>query len=75
MAAFGSFEEHEAMNSSTTTNRVEHEEGPGKRQGGERPEIAVPTLPDGSTQEQGAAEIQPVPAKPELAPVPERLKN
>lgn len=64
-----------SSSSTTLTTGVEHEEGPGKLQGGERPEIAVPTLPDGSAQEEGAAEIHPVPAKPEVAYVPERLQN
>jgi hypothetical protein len=79
MAASNSSKEDHAMSSgssgSATNTGGEHEEGPGKREGDERPELVVPTLPDGSIQEGGAGEIQPAPVKPELAPVPEQLKN
>jgi hypothetical protein len=76
MAAFNRSDEHEPMNPySVTLGVAEREEGPGKPEGTERPEIAIPTGPDGSGQEQDVAEIQPVPVTPELAPAPERLKN
>ena len=64
------------MVESTVTNTgAAHEESPGKREGTERPEIAIPVLPDGSKREDCVAEIQPAPMKPELAPTPEQLKN
>lgn len=54
----------------------EQEEGPGERKGNDRPDIVTgPGQPDDAEQEQGTAEIRPTPAEPELAPVPDHLKN
>ncbi|MES2508601.1 MAG: hypothetical protein V4625_01660 [Pseudomonadota bacterium] len=52
-----------------------HEEGPGKSQN-EEPEVRYEDdIPSDGADGQGEAEIRHVPSKPELSPVPDRLKN
>jgi hypothetical protein len=54
----------------------EREDSPGRREENDRPEIDIaPGQSDSAEQEPGVAEIRPTPSAPELAPVPDRLKN
>ncbi|MES2415814.1 MAG: hypothetical protein V4614_18625 [Pseudomonadota bacterium] len=55
---------------------VEREEGPGKKKQNEEPEISYEEdIPSDGNDPQGEAEMRYVPARPELAPVPDHLKN
>jgi hypothetical protein len=52
------------------------EEGPGKKQHNEEPDIRYEDdIPSDGPDSQGEAEIRNVPARPELSPTPDHLKN
>jgi hypothetical protein len=55
---------------------VEREESPDKRKQGEEPGIAYEEdIPSDGEDPEAQAEIRHVPAKPELSPAPDRLRN
>lgn len=55
---------------------VEREDGPGQKNRNEEPEITYEEdIPSDGDDPQGKAEIRQVPARPELSPMPDHLKN
>lgn len=58
------------------TKGIDREEGPGPQKQNEEPEVAYEEdIPSDGIDEQGQAEIEKIPAKPELSPKPDHLKN
>lgn len=57
-------------------NETDHEEGPGRQQQNEEPEVSYEDdIPSDGADPEGEAEIRHVPARPELSPTPDHLKN
>ncbi|MDB5967219.1 MAG: hypothetical protein JWQ72_3719 [Polaromonas sp.] len=55
---------------------TEHEEGPGRREGQDIPEVAIaPVLPSGEVADVTGAEVRPVPPQPELGPATPPLSS